>query len=129
MDERTFKRTLRRTVTVPVAVLILRAVALVVEILLLSSALRGVDHEDQVIADARALMRYLVDMESAIRGWPLQRLQQVLQTSYRVQIESSVLFPALSRDIRIFTGVEAELLKRGDGRPRTPGTSSAAWSC
>jgi PAS domain S-box-containing protein len=71
MDERTFKRTLRRTVTIPVAVLILLAVVLVVEILLLSSALRGVDHEDQVIADARGLMLYLVDMESAIRGFYL----------------------------------------------------------
>ena len=71
MDERSFHRLLRRTVAIPVALLVLLAVVLTVEILSLTSALRLVDHEDEVIANARTLMRYMVDMETGIRGFYL----------------------------------------------------------
>ena len=69
MDERTFQRLLRRTVAVPVALLVLLAFVLVVEILSLNSALRWVDHAEEVIADSRELMRYMIDMETGIRGY------------------------------------------------------------
>jgi PAS domain S-box-containing protein len=55
----------------PVALLILLAVVLVIEILSLSTALRWVDHAEQVIADSRQLMRSVTDTESAIRGYYL----------------------------------------------------------
>jgi PAS domain S-box-containing protein len=71
MDERSFQRLLRRTVAIPVALLVLLAGVLVIEILSLSSALRTVDHTEQVLTDARALVRYMLDMEGAIRGFYL----------------------------------------------------------
>jgi PAS domain S-box-containing protein len=71
MDERSFHRLLRRTVAIPVALLVLLAVVLVAEILYLSSALRWLDHAEAVIADSRQLMRYMTDMETGIRGYYL----------------------------------------------------------
>jgi len=71
MDERSFKRLLRRTVAIPVALLALLTVLLTVEILYLSSALRWVDHAEEVIGNCRQLMRYMTDMETGIRGYYL----------------------------------------------------------
>src|SRR5664279_395606 len=71
MDERSFQRLLRRTVAIPVALLVLLAVVLVIEILSLSSALRWVDHAEEVIADSRELMRNMTEMETGIRGYYL----------------------------------------------------------
>ena len=71
MDEQSFKRLLRRTVAVPVALLVLLAVLLTVEILSLASALRRVDHAEEVIANSRQLMRYMIDMETGLRGYYL----------------------------------------------------------
>ena len=64
MDERSFQRLLRRTVAIPVALLVLLAVVLVVEILSLTSTLRQFDSTLEVISNARSLLRYMVDMES-----------------------------------------------------------------
>ena len=69
MDQRGFQKLLRRTVLLPVALLLLLAATLVVEILLLNASIRWVDHTDQVIANARQLIRYMVDMESGLRGY------------------------------------------------------------
>ena len=71
MDERSFKRLLRRTVAIPVALLALLAILLTVEILSLTSALRWVDHAEEVISNSRQLMRYMIDMETGIRGYYL----------------------------------------------------------
>src|SRR5215469_11082080 len=71
MDEQSFKRLLRRTVAVPVALLVLLAVLLTVEILSLTSSLRWVDHAEEVIANSRLLMRYMTEMETGIRGYYL----------------------------------------------------------
>ena len=71
MDERSFQRLLRRTVAIPVALLVLLAVVLVVEILLLKSALHTVDHADEILEDARSVAHTVVEMESAIRGFYL----------------------------------------------------------
>ncbi len=71
MEERSFKRLLRRTVAVPVILLMLLAATLVGEILLLSFSLRWVDHSDQVISNARQMMRYMVEMDTGQRGYHL----------------------------------------------------------
>src|SRR5947209_4007646 len=71
MEQRSFKRLLRRTVAVPVILLMLLAATLVSEILLLSFSLRWVDHSDQVISNARQMMRYMVEMETGLRGYHL----------------------------------------------------------
>jgi PAS domain S-box-containing protein len=71
MDEQSFKRLLRRTVAIPVALLVLLAGVLTIEILSLTSALRWVDHAEEVISNSRQLMRYMIDMETGIRGYYL----------------------------------------------------------
>ena len=71
MDEQSFKRLLRRTVAVPVALLVPLAVLLTVEILSLTSALRWVSHAEEVIANSRQLMRYTIEMETGLRGYYL----------------------------------------------------------
>jgi PAS domain S-box-containing protein len=71
MDERSFQRLLRRTVAIPVTLLVLLAVTLLIEILTLTSSLKWVDHAEQVISNSRQLMRYMVDMETGIRGYHL----------------------------------------------------------
>src|SRR5450631_4482247 len=71
MDERSFHQLLRRAIAIPVALLVLLAFVLVVEILTLTGSLRLVEHTDQVITNARQAMRYMIDMESSARGFEL----------------------------------------------------------
>ena len=71
MDQRSFKRLLRRTVLIPVVLLMLLAVTLLGEILTLTASLKWVDRAEQVISNSRALMRYMVDMETGVRGYHL----------------------------------------------------------
>ncbi len=71
MDERSFHKLLRRTVAIPVVLLVLLAVTLLIEILSLTNSLKWVDHAEQVISNSRQLMRYMVDMETAVRGYRL----------------------------------------------------------
>lgn len=71
MDQRSFQRLLRRTVALPVALLVLLAVTLASEIILLSASLRWVDHSDQVISTARQLQRQIVQMDTDLRGYYL----------------------------------------------------------
>jgi PAS domain S-box-containing protein len=71
MDQRSFQRLLRRTVALPVVLLVLLAIVLAFEILLLSATLRWVDHSDQVISNARQLQRQIVEMETGLRGYYL----------------------------------------------------------
>jgi PAS domain S-box-containing protein len=71
MDQRSFQKLLRRTVALPVILLVLLAIVLASEILLLSGTLRWVDHSDQVIATARQLQRQIVEMDTALRGYHL----------------------------------------------------------
>jgi len=71
MDERSFQRLLRRTVALPVVLLVSLAGILTAEILLLSNSLRSVDHSHQVIAGARQLSRYINEMDTSLRGYYL----------------------------------------------------------
>ena len=58
-------------VAIPVILLVLLAVTLLVEILTLTSSLKWVDQAEQVISNSRQLMRYMVDMETGVRGYHL----------------------------------------------------------
>ncbi len=71
MDQRSFQRLLRRTVAIPVILLMLMVALLAGEMLLLRISLRRVDHSSQVIANTRQLMRYMVEMEGAERAYYL----------------------------------------------------------
>src|SRR5271169_6278642 len=92
MDERSFQRLLRRAVAIPVALLILLAGVLGVEIATLNRSLNQVDHTDQVITNARLALRYMVDMESSARGFELTGDDRFLKTfqSAELQVPSSI---------------------------------------
>jgi len=79
MDERGFHLLLRRTVAVPVTLLVLLAVTLLVEVLLLTRSLKWVDHTDQVISNSRLLLRCMLEMESSVRGYQLTGDKTFLQ--------------------------------------------------
>jgi PAS domain S-box-containing protein len=80
MDQRSFQSLLRRTVALPVVLLVLLAVTLAAEILLLSWSLRWVDHSDQVMTEARTATRSIVEMDTALRGYYLTGDQTFLES-------------------------------------------------
>ena len=96
MDERSFQKLLRRTVAIPVALLVLLAGVLVVEILTLTGSLHQVEHTDQVITDARQVMRYMVDMESSARGFELTGDERFLEPFERAKSQIPGSIDALS---------------------------------
>ena len=73
MQTRTFRNLLRRTLFLPLILLVLLAVTLVVEVLSLTSSLGWIDHSDRVIDQSRQAMRSMVEMESSLRGYELTR--------------------------------------------------------
>ena len=97
MDERTFQRLLRRTVAIPVALLGVLAIVLAVEILTLTQSLRMVDHTDQVIANARQAMRYMVDMESSTRGFELTGDEKFLEIFHNAESRLPASIETLAR--------------------------------
>ena len=79
MDQRSFQAMLRRTVALPVALLVCLAAVLVMEVLLLSDSLRWLDHSDRVITNSRQIGRSIVEMETNLRGYTLTRDQAFLE--------------------------------------------------
>ncbi len=73
MDQRSFQALLRRTVALPVALLVCLAAILTAEVLLLSTSLRWVDHSYKVIAAARQPGRSVVEMETNLRAYFLTK--------------------------------------------------------
>ena len=80
MDKGSFQKLLRRTVAIPIVLLVLLAATLIVEVLSLTNSLRWVDHSDRVMSNARQSMRYMVDMESSVRGFELTGDRSFLET-------------------------------------------------
>ena len=66
-----FKRTLRRNVSLPLAVGVASAVAFVVFVVYFLSVMTWVDHTQQVIGKTNELMTLSADMESGSRGYAL----------------------------------------------------------
>ena len=90
MDQRSFQSLLRRTVALPVVLLVLLALMLAAETLLLSWSLRWVDHSDHVIAEARTAMRSVVEMDTALRGYYLTGDQSFLESYDEVKAKLGI---------------------------------------
>ncbi len=71
METSTFRNLLRRTLLLPLVLLVLLAVTLVVEVLSLTASQRWVDHTHQIIDNSRQAMRYMLEMESSVRAYDL----------------------------------------------------------
>ncbi len=96
MDQRSFQALLRRTVALPVALLVCLAVILVGEILVLTDSLRWVDHSDKVISESRQLGRSMVEMDTNLRAYYLTHdssfLEPFRQARSRLPDEFNFLF-------------------------------------
>ncbi len=79
MDKRSFQYLLRRTVALPVVLLVCLAALLAAETILLSRSLQWVDHSNKVIGNARELLRYINEMETGLRGYYLTGDKSFLQ--------------------------------------------------
>ena len=79
MDQRGFNALLRRTVALPVALLVCLAVILLSEVLLLSDSLKWVDHSDKVISSSRQVFRTMVEMDTNLRAYSLTHDQGFLE--------------------------------------------------
>ena len=71
MDQRSFRKLLSRNVGLPLGVGLLGAVAFVVVINYLLSAMQWVEHTDQVIGNANETVKLSIDMETGMRGFLL----------------------------------------------------------
>ncbi len=98
MQTRTFRNLLRRTLFLPLILLVLLAVTLVVEVLSLTSSLAWIDHSDRVIDQSRQAMRSMVEMESSVRGYELTRDPKFIDS---FQQAKSQLPDEMSRLIRL----------------------------
>jgi PAS domain S-box-containing protein len=97
MDQRSFQKLLRRTVLIPVALLLLLTVTLVVEIVGLTASFGWVDHTDRVIGNARQLMWRMTDMESGLRGFLLTGDQSFLDVYNSAKAEVPEQLAVLER--------------------------------
>ena len=82
-----FRRLLTRSVIVPPAMLGFLALVFLGQIVYLLSAAQWVDHTDQVIARANALLKLLVDGETGMRGYLITG-ESVFLEPYHVEEES-----------------------------------------
>ena len=69
MDQRSFQRLLRRTVALPVTLLVVLAVMLTAETVVLSRTFRWLNHSTQVLNSVRQLSRYVTELDTALSGY------------------------------------------------------------
>ncbi len=134
MDQRSFQKLLRRTVLIPVVLLLLLAATLVIEILGLTTSFGWVDHSDEVIANARQLMRYMLDMESGLRGFYLTGDQSFLDAykAAKPQVpEQLAVLDGLTRDnpsqqrlLRELRDLDVSWIEYSEHLLQQPGTRS-----
>lgn len=79
MNLREFRRILRQTLFFPIALLLLLAGFFLVQLARLSSALRAVDHSDQITAQIIDLQKLILDQETGMRGYELTNDPTMLQ--------------------------------------------------
>jgi PAS domain S-box-containing protein len=95
-----FKSLLRRVVVIPMLVTAALAALLLWESFDLHSALRWVDHTDQVVDQSARLLKLLVDVEASMRGYLVTGdealLQPYLEGTKRFDSEYQVLYQSVN---------------------------------
>jgi PAS domain S-box-containing protein len=87
MEIGNFRKVLRRTLAIPMVILVLLAVTLVIEVLSLTTSLHQVEHTNQVIENSRMAIRLMLEMDSSVRGYDLTGDQEFLQHFERAKIQ------------------------------------------
>ncbi|HLI64156.1 MAG TPA: CHASE3 domain-containing protein, partial [Terriglobales bacterium] len=137
MDERSFQKLLRRTVALPVLLVIVLATTVAGEILWLSAALRWVDHADQVISTAHQLQWQIVELNTDLHGYQLTG-DKVFQDSYHfvrlrvpeqlALIQRLTVDPEQQQRLRDLSDLNQRWIYWADqqmaGQPENPATSA-----
>src|SRR5690349_9346680 len=97
MQTRNFRNLLRRTLFLPLILLGLLAATLSIEVLSLTSSLTWVDHSDRVIDTSRQAMRYVVEMESSLRGYELTRDHKFIDSFQQSKAQLPALIDRLMK--------------------------------
>jgi PAS domain S-box-containing protein len=79
MDKIRFQHVLRRVILLPIAVAVVLAVTLILEVRFLTQTSRSVDHSDQVISLAQRIYRGRIDQETGLRAYLLTNDKRFLQ--------------------------------------------------
>ena len=95
LDARHFSRVLTRAFLVPLLALAALAAVMAWETTALVSAMRWVDHTDQVTTQARYLLRLILDEETGTRGYLLTGDESFLQPYREAQPRVSAAFQTL----------------------------------
>jgi PAS domain S-box-containing protein len=97
MDQRTFNRLLRRTYVLPLIAMLLLAGVLLWQIAVLVNAIGWVQHTDDVISNARYLLRSVLDMETGLRGYLLTGDAKFLDSYSQSEPNVATTFDKLDR--------------------------------
>ncbi|BAS60192.1 multi-sensor signal transduction histidine kinase (plasmid) [Leptolyngbya boryana NIES-2135] len=79
LSQSLFRRRLTRAIALPIVLLLLLSGMSIWQITRLLSALRWVDHTNQVISQANTTQKLLLDMETGLRGYLLTGRQDFLE--------------------------------------------------
>ena len=90
-----FRRQLRRLILVPLIVALLIAAVLELQVRRLTEAEGWVEHSDFVIAQARLLLRSIIDQETGLRGYLLSHDQRYLQPYHEGEASIPAVFQRL----------------------------------
>ncbi|HEX5234978.1 MAG TPA: CHASE3 domain-containing protein [Silvibacterium sp.] len=71
MNLREFRRILRQTLLVPIALLLALATFFLLDLERFSSALHALDHSDRVTSQINGLQKFILDQETGMRGYEL----------------------------------------------------------
>lgn len=101
MDPRDFNLLLRRTVLIPVALVLLLAAILFGNMLYMRSAVTEFEHSNEVVTHCRKFLRYALDMETGLRGYLLTGNREFMEP-----------YESGSRDVRAELDALARLAER-----------------
>lgn len=108
-SQKVFRRQLRRLILVPLAVCLVIAAVLELQVRRLSSAQEWVDHTDVVLAHSRQLLKTIIDQETGLRGFALSHDDRFLQPYYTAESFLPTLFNELRGDVTDNTGQRQRL--------------------
>ena len=98
-SQQVFRRQILRLLLVPLVILLLIAGVLEFQVRRLTEAQNWVDHTDVVLAQARLLLRFMVDQETGLRGFLLTRDDRFLEPYQAAEQHLQAQFQLLANSI------------------------------
>jgi PAS domain S-box-containing protein len=98
-SQQIFRRRVRRLILVPLAVSLLIATVLELQVRRLTSAQGWVDHSDIVLARSRQLLKTIIDQETGLRGYTISHDERFLQPYHVAERSLPAFFDEFRTDI------------------------------